>query len=1005
MRTFKLTAYLCATALLSAISSCSSSPSTIYPNEASTYQSFAPDGIPFTVSDTAWAVDMYGNHRAVVEVSEAATAVKATLPWRRVDPRFENKKVVIFDTQSGKNIEDAFILSMDRESGEVVFNPASGAGTYLLYYMPYKFLVGWYDARYGEPWDHYIKDDYQADEKWLAEAKSSVATLPEAKVLRFESRSKFDFNTPMGVLATEQEVKELRDRNSNNPVIFIEDRTLPIKLKYDVPAKWAMNPIQDNFKGGAMRNEYYVWQLGLWAAHSEVDGVKLTFSDFKNGSSVIHANEFTCFNQEGTNWDGSELDFEVNIPSGNIQAMWCGVQIPEDAKSGEYTGTVMVTAHNAEPQTVHITIEVSREVLADKGDSDIWRFARLRWLNSQIGVDSLPTNLYTPLELTAKNTIEATGKVVKIHNNGLLASAKVNNKEIYSNKMLFIVETSQGSIALEGDDVTINKVTDGLVEWKSNYSKDGIEFTLTASMEYDGFIYYNIAVKSSNPVEVKEVKLVSDYSNYSSEYFMGINYKGGKRPSSFSWDWVGPQDSYWIGGALAGAHFEFRGGSYHGPLIQDYKPAATPNWSNEGKGRVDLTTIAKGSRVVASTGSFTLDDKGKEFEFAILLTPVKPVDTKHQFEQRYFHNLPTKFNEAAKEGANICNIHHARDLNPFINYPFVVQDSLIQFIKEQHSQDRKVKLYYTIRELTNRTSEIFALASLGNEIFSEGPGYGVPWHTEHLVDGYKAAWYTSLPGEISDAALVVTGFSRWINYYLEGLRWMYENYELDGIYMDDVAFDRTVLKRMRKIAEEYRPDALIDLHSNTWYSVGPANQYTDFFPYVDRLWFGESFKYDEMTPDEWFVTFSGIPFGQMSEMLQGGGNRFLGTVYGTTGRHSYSQYNPSYVWKLWEEFGIKDAKMVGYWDENRAVYCSDENVKATCFINNGETLIAVGNFGNTDTEVTLDIEFEKLGLEAHTAIIEAPEVKDFQSAAKYEVGEPISIKAKEGVLLHISGLR
>lgn len=76
--------------------------------------------------------------------------------------------------------------------------------------------------------------------------------------------------------------------------------------------------------------------------------------------------------------------------------------------------------------------------------------------------------------------------------------------------------------------------------------------------------------------------------------------------------------------------------------------------------------------------------------------------------------------------------------------------------------------------------------------------------------------------------------------------------------MDDVSFDRTVMKRIRKIIAKYRPDALIDLHSNTGYSIGPANQYTDFFPYVDRLWFGESFKYNQMRPDEWLVTFLGF---------------------------------------------------------------------------------------------------------------------------------------------------
>ena len=335
----------------------------------------------------------------------------------------------------------------------------------------------------------------------------------------------------------------------------------------------------------------------------------------------------------------------------------------------------------------------------------------------------------------------------------------------------------------------------------------------------------------------------------------------GKRPEHYTWDWKGPWDSYWMGGPKSGLHVEFRGGTYHGPLINDYKPAPTPVWSNNGNGHI----LVNGTTVIAQTGKDTLGSVPKDFEFALLVTPVKPANPSKHFSERYYHANPNGFAQAATEGANVANIHHSQNLNPVINYPFIVRDSLIEYINEQHKANRKVKLYYTIRELTNYATEIYALKSLNHEIFVAGVGYGLPWHCEHLIDDYKAAWYTELPGQHSDAALVLNGFSRWINYYLEGLRWMFENYQIDGIYMDDVSFDRTVMKRMKKIMAQYRPNALIDLHSNTGYSIGPANQYTDFFPYVDRLWFGESFKYNQMRPDEWFVTFSGIPFGQMSE--------------------------------------------------------------------------------------------------------------------------------------------
>ncbi len=191
----------------------------------------------------------------------------------------------------------------------------------------------------------------------------------------------------------------------------------------------------------------------------------------------------------------------------------------------------------------------------------------------------------------------------------------------------------------------------------------------------------------------------------------GQALKGGSRPVSHSWDWEGPWDSYWMGNDKAGLHVEFRGGSgYNGPLLNDYKPAPPQTWSNNGHGSISVTG-SKGKRatVIAQTGMDTISSEIKDFEFALLITPVKPVNTAKHFSERYYHSKPAGFDKAAEEGANIANIHHAQNLNPVINYPFIVRDSLIDFIAHQHQFNRKVKIYYTIRELSNYTTEIFAL--------------------------------------------------------------------------------------------------------------------------------------------------------------------------------------------------------------------------------------------------------------------------------------------------------
>lgn len=978
------------------------------PDGDSRYQAFAPDGIPFQVADSIWPVDLRGNHRAVVTVADThADGVIADLPWRRPDLRIETKKVLVTDSRNNE-VKDVVVTRMSSESGQIIFRPISGENRYYIYYLPYKWRHGYGDARSGKPWNDYLEPVSEADEVWAAEVAARKSSLPFARVNRFESRSRFDFWSPMGVVATAEEMSAVREMCGKDMIVFPEDRAFPIQLSSQLPARWAGGP-SSKFTGHAMRNEYYTWQLGIWAAGRELKNVRVSFSDLRNGRSVIGADSITCFNQEGTDWNGARVEFSVNVPERKVQALWCGVQIPGNAKAGSYSGKATICADGVEPQSVDLTINVSSKVLADKGDAELWRHARLRWLNSTIALDNEPVGPY--LEMNLEGTrVEATGKFVTVGGNGMVEAIRIHDKNVLEKPQQIVVSTGGRDIVFSADNLNIQKKAAGLVAWTASSCQDGIIFKLDGNMEFDGHLHFNIFLSSEEDIQVQGVRLVTTYSPYASEYFMGCGFPGGCRPERYSWDWTGPYDSYWMGGVSAGLHTEFRGGTYHGPLLYDYMPEPAPVWSNGGLGRVAVEGVKKhASTVTASTGATTLSRKPKNYEFNLLITPVKELAPSKHFSERYYHSDPAGFDKAAEDGANIANIHHAQNLNPYINYPFIVRDPLIAFIRHEHGQGRKVKLYYTIRELTTHCEEVYAFKSLDHEIFLGGAGYGLPWECEHLVDDYKPAWYTSLSdlkdGD-SDAALVLRGNSRFINYYLEGLRWMVENYDLDGIYLDDVSYDRITVKRIRKILDRYHDGSLIDLHSNTRYSVGPANQYTEFFPYVDRLWFGENFKYDRMTPDEWLVTFSGIPFGEMSEMLQNGGNRFLGMVYGATARHSWTETSgvksPVPMWRFWDAFGIQDAKMLGWWAEDCPVSVSDPEVKATAYAKKDSVLVSIGNFSGRDKKIRLDVDYRKLGIDPAKAKIEAPAIENFQPATVFKDGESIPVKSKEGWLILIS---
>ncbi|HBC30253.1 MAG TPA: hypothetical protein DC024_03250 [Clostridiales bacterium] len=124
----------------------------------------------------------------------------------------------------------------------------------------------------------------------------------------------------------------------------------------------------------------------------------------------------------------------------------------------------------------------------------------------------------------------------------------------------------------------------------------------------------------------------------------------------------------------------------------------------------------------------------------------------------------------------------------------------------------------------------------------------------------------------------------------------------------------------------------------------------------------------------------------------------MGMVYGTTGRHSYSQYSPAPIWKLWEDFKIDESKMIGYWNNKCPIKTNHENVKATLFIKPDQILISVGNFYSEEKDVQLNINWRELNIDPEKAILEVPEIKNFQLADTLSVNDKFNIKGKEGII-------
>lgn len=979
----------------------------------------------YKVPEIPWG-EGFGNHRAVVEVENSAQVVSLDMEWRRPDLYPENKRFLVINAETGDTVRNVKKVYVDNEQCSIAFGPVD-AGTYYFYYLPYTVQNGG-GFYYGD----YLADKTDVDASWET-AFRSKDKVEQAVVKTIEARTDFDSFYPMEVIATQAEVARYCKENADDWSLFPEDRSNPIRMRDYLPVKWMSYQQGQQFTGQAAPNEYYAFQIGVWSPSITLKNVKYEASDLRNGTSVIPASSITCFNTEGVDPKGNFFKKIVNVAAGKVQPLWFGVDIPREVKAGLYTGKVTITCADGRSKELPVELEIKGTALADRGDGEPWRHSRLRWLNSTLGEEDVPVGPYTDLRIT-DNRIFCLGRDVVVNEQtGLPLQINSWGTDILASSINFIIETETGVKKFDAQPTVADQKRSSITgKWSAK--DNDLAISCEGIMESDGWMNYVYTITPFKDIRIKDVRLEIPVRNEVASYFLGAGLPGQDTPAVYEgkWDtpettvnnfgvsipvstssnWLWPFDSFWIGNAHAGVHCELRGSTYSGPLLNSYRPAYPDSWNNKGKGgfRIKkgdgrtLVTVYSGERMLSKNVPL-------KYDFALLITPVKELNIKSQFTDRYYHNgaAPVPTDADVKAGVKIINIHHGNAYHPYINYPFLTSGKLKNFVDKWHKKGCKVKLYYTLRELTNVVTELWAIRSLDTEILRGGNGGGYPWCREHLISDYTPQWYQHFDeGEVpigADAAILTSeSDSRWYNYYVEGLKWMVQNLDIDGIYMDDVSFGRDILKRMRRAMDSVKPGCIIDLHSNTGFSKGPANQYAEFFPYIDKLWFGESFLYDKMTPANWLVESSGIPFGLMGDMLYRGGNKWLGMQYGMTVRHPWFTEgvicDPRVVWKIWDDFGIADAEMIGFWEADSPVKASDDDVKVTAYKKSGKVLLSIGNYSDELKKIRLSVDWKALGFKTPVKLI-IPDIPDFQKAKSCTLQDEIEIEPRKGLLVYL----
>lgn len=763
---------------------------------------------------------------------------------------------------------------------------------------------------------------------------------------------------------------------------------------------------KDGIKINMSENEVFIIQIGIVTDKDDV------LYGIKSSNEKLN---ISCINTDVTDKFGKEKKQSVKLKADTIQPIFLTVE----GKKGVEVTTISFYCDSKEYK-VNIEFNINDREVKNKGYDELWRMSRLKWLNSSLEQnDNLVKPYISPK--TKGNTVSVLGRDIEIENNAL-------PKQIYSffDESIQIKKDRQKKLFFKPSEFLIGndelicdktqaKTYNNRVEYISTYENEIYSAAVNSKIRYDGQIEYSIKITPKKDFTTDNVALNFYINKDCSNLMHGLGHRASKAENlTFKWDAQKQQDCIFIGNVNCGMRVKLKAANYRRPLINIfYKnlPLIVPadTWDNNSNGDIKVKIENEYTKISANTGRFTFEQgETKSFDFELHITPFKPYDYKKQFGIRYSHSNNLKdeiaeIDDAKEHGLNYVIFHQGNNIMPYINHPFYETDRLKNAVNYAKKYGIGIKLYYTEREHSNHMAETFVYKALGNEIILRKQGVSHSWQKEKpqwLVENFGEdiipGWFVKYnkgkyKGE-HDISFIVRPDTRLDNYYIEGLNWLIENIGIKGIYIDDTSLDRTTIERAKKLLDKI--DGLIDMHM--WNheeeragDVSCLNLYCELLPFLDSIWLGEGFFYKKYSPEYMLCEVSGIPYGVGGQMLQDGGDLYEGMLYAMNNRYGWGCKNSVDLYKVWDEFNIKDSEMLGYWHSKCPVKTDNKNVLVTVYKHNNKALLCIYNFSEKSEKFNFITNNELLGF-------------NIKSASKIKLGSDLRTKKDINKQLRLS---
>ncbi len=823
--------------------------------------------------------------RVVIEVSVAAPLVRCEVVWRRSARSIRQRGLKLIGAARNTAVTRARVVQYGQERVVLDFEPVEGAGRYYLYYGA---------------WEVFCFDPPAGDEPPLG---SAVA-------VRIEARCELDRFYPMETIALSDEIESLLARQpAADYLVFPEDRDHPIALTREIPAHWARQGPAPAINLDADRNEYRVFQLGIWACRRDLTDVRIEFSALREiaGGGDLPADRMQCLTRESRIHSRSirRPPETFPIPRGAVRALWCGMDLPPELAAGVYQGRVRVVPSGAAPVEIPLTLRVSDRRVPERGDHDLFRLSRLRWIESDVGLTDRVYPPFKPLRWSERTrTLTTWGHQVTLNAGGWPVRIARGRIPILDAPVRFEARIGARPIRWVGEGVQLTLRKPGVIEWTARSRGGALVLDLQGRMEYDGSLVYDIKLTSARPIRFHEGRLVIPWRADQAILASGMGYRGLRQGNRIWRKYPGGATAFtpsiWMGSIQAGLGFA----TWDTTAWEDVSRPDAIRIAEEGKGVV--LTANGGDHSIGPEAHWTM-------RFALLPTPVRPPDPRH-WDFRYIHkggdfmpsadDTPASFladngrrlDELKAMGVRRLNLHDW--WGPAFNYAWQWDgpDNLARLCREAHRRGLYVKVYNSGRELSNLAPEFRALVFEGAEYdFAQDRDdpsvegrFQDAWHENHLPDGLPQGWPRLPPGLGNEHAVPVSNATRIGNFYLESMRYMTRFFGTDGAYWDGAdgptLGHREMAQRLWVMFRQTNRQALIDVHHGHAHSTSPISDHLLVLPFIDSLWHGEGFDYDRFDPWEWLVEISGLPFNVPSEVLGGDDYFARGLLFGIWSR-------------------------------------------------------------------------------------------------------------------------